>query len=91
MGIESNVLDASAKKADRNLVLAREVALEHQISSVNDEDRMDVDSRCGEPIRHGAQGFAINKFVVIGGGYSPVLGALPWRRATRYRHGETRE
>ena len=84
MGIESNVLDANARKADRNLVLACEVAFEHQISLVNDEDRMDVGSGRSEPIRHGAQGFTINKFVVIVGGYSPLLGAPPWRRATSY-------
>ena len=93
MGIESNVLDANAKKADRDLVLACEVAFEHQISLVNDKDRMDVGSGRSEPIRHGPQGFTINKLVAVVGGYSALLGAPPWRRATSYRHrrGEARE
>src|SRR6185437_13105142 len=85
IGIEGDVLHATAVDAAGYLVGTPEVPLEHQPATAGDQHRMYIGSARGDPIGHPAQRIAVDELVLVDGGDGPAVISCGWNTAAAGR------
>jgi len=80
IGIKSNVFQPVAEKAAGDLVVAPEVALEHQLAAPCEQDGVHVGA-AREPIGHPAQSVAVDELVLVHRSGEPAVISRVWDTA----------